>query len=91
MDNKPFAPIFAVAIMVGCCLGLTLFGGLLMSAGLFAWLAANGFVVIAVILIPAAVYLFHRDRKKRLAAGAGRQASAKSRVPDETPGHLPRR
>ncbi len=65
MSDKPLAIVFALPVMVGCCVGAPLLVAWLAGAGLFAWLADNTFVIIAVAVVPAVAYLLHRDRKRR--------------------------
>ena len=74
MKDKPIAYVLGLAAMVGCCVGLPLLIASSSAAGLFAWLTDN--VLLGVLLLAAAgaATLYHRDRKRRRAALAPKEA-----------------
>ena len=92
MNDKPVGFIVALPIMVGCCLGLPLLVGWIAAGSVFAWLADNIFAAIAVVVIvPAVVYLLHRDRKQRRHLRASNEQAVGHPITDDTrPSATPR-
>ena len=86
MNDKFLAWGLGTAIMAACCLGLPLLVGFVIATGLFAWLAENSFAVVAVMLVPIAVYLLRRDRKQPPRLESRQQRAVEQPPADDAPG-----